>query len=249
MRALGFDPQVGITLYSQVAGVLRRRIAQREWAPGEPLPTLDALCEQFGVARVTARQAIQLLVGEGLLSSRRGRRTVVLERAVDERLPLLPALAAPLEQVPDYSITLIERDEDTVLPASVAADGRGDGVYVRIRKVDREAGVPYCLSDIYVYRTVYRRFRRDVETSVKLARLVREAARPPLASAKERIMVSSAEFDEARLLGCALGAPVARVQRVFVDGSGRIVYAGWSVYRGDRFFVERELIEQVLAAG
>ena len=248
MRALGFDPQVGITLYSQVAGVLRRRILQREWAAGEALPTLDELCEQFGVARVTARQAIQLLVGEGLLSSRRGRRTIVLAPAADERLPLLPALAAPLEQVPDYSITLLERDEDTVLPESVAVDGRADGAYVRIRKVDREADVPYCLSDIYVYRTVYRRFRRGAETHAKLARLVREAARPPLESAKERIMVSSAEFDEARLLGCALGAPVARVQRVFVDGSGRIVYAGWSVYRGDRFFVERELIEQVLAA-
>ena len=64
-------------------------------------------------------------------------------------------------------------------------------------------------------------------------------------AARERITVSSADFDEARLLGCPLAVPVARVQRLFTDAKGRVVYAGWSVYRGDRFVVERELIEDV----
>jgi GntR family transcriptional regulator len=126
--------------------------------------------------------------------------------------------------------------------------GRSDGTYVRVRKVDREAGVPYCLSDIFVHKPLYRRFGKGAESHAKLARLVRDASRPPLVSVKERITVSSADFDEARLLACPLAAPVARVRRVFVDGNGRIAYAGWSVYRGDRFVVERELIDQVRRA-
>jgi hypothetical protein len=46
-------------------------------------------------------------------------------------------------------------------------------------------------------------------------------------------------------LNCPVSAPVAVVQRVYVDAHGRIVYAGWTVYRGDRFLVERELNELV----
>jgi GntR family transcriptional regulator len=245
MRPIGLDSQSGMTLYSQVASVLRRRIAQGDWRGGQEVPTLEALCEQFGVARVTARQAIQLLVSEGLLSSRRGRRTTVVERQGDERTPLPPALVAPLDQVPDYSITLVEKDEDTVLPESFRSYGRSDGAYVRVRKVDREAKIPYCLSDIYIPKSLYRRFMEGAETRAKLARLVREASRPPLASVKERITVSSADFEEARLLGCPLASPVARVQRIFLNRSGRVVYAGWSVYRGDRFVVERELIDHL----
>ena len=34
-----------------------------------------------------------------------------------------------------------------------------------------------------------------------------------------------ADFDEARLLGCPLAVPVARVQRIFTDADGRVVYA------------------------
>lgn len=234
-----------MTLYSQVAGVLRRRIVQGEWVGGQEIPTLDEICEQYGVARVTARQAVQLLVAEGLLSSRRGRRTTVVAQAADAKAPLAPALVAPLQEVPNYSITLVERDEEATMPASIAAEGRIDGAYVRIRKVDREAGEPYCVSDIYVYRTLYRRFRKNAELQSKLARMVRDAARPPLRSAVERITISSADYDEARLLGCPLAAPVARVHRIFLDGADRVLYAAWSVYRGDRFFIERELIDLV----
>ena len=246
MRPVGLDPQTGMTLYSQVAGVLRRRIAEGDWRDGDVVPTLDALCEEFGVARVTARQAVQMLVAEGRLSSRRGRRTTVVATGVDPRTPLAPALVEPLQQVAEFSIVPREKVADARLPASIAGAGLIDGAYVRVRKLDREADVPYCLSDIYVWRPLYRRFPRGAEARAKLARLVRDRARPPIVSARERITVSSADFDEARLLGCPLAVQVARVQRIFTDADGRVVYAGWSVYRGDRFVVERELIHEML---
>lgn len=248
MRPAGLDPQTGVTLYSQIAGVLRRRIAQGEWRDGDALPTLDELCDEFGVARVTARQAVQLLVSEGRLSSRRGRRTTVVGSGSDPRARPVAALVEPLQQVADYSITPLDKDDDARMPPSLAGEGRCDGAYVRIRKLDCEAGVPYCVSDIYVWRSTYRRFPRGAEAHAKLVRLVRDYARPPLASVRERITVSSAEFDEARALGCPLAMPVARVQRVGTDAGGRVLYAGWSVYRSDRFVIERELIEEMRRA-
>jgi GntR family transcriptional regulator len=245
MRTPSLVPHSGTTLYSQVASVLRGRILRGEWTTGHEIPTLDELRQQYGVARVTARQAIQLLAAEGLLLSQRGRRTVVVGTLDDARKPLYSALGAPLEQVPEYSVTVLSKDENAALPESVASQGRLHGSNVRVRKIDREGGVPYCVSDIYVAKSVYRRFPRDAAANAKLARLVRDAARPPLVSARERITVSSADLEEARWLGCPLSAPVARVQRIFVDGDGWVLYAGWSVYRGDRFLVERELIDLV----
>src|SRR5256884_3504340 len=44
---------------------------------GYVLPPERALCEQFGISRMTLRQAMGLLDREGLIESRRGRGTVV----------------------------------------------------------------------------------------------------------------------------------------------------------------------------
>lgn len=243
MHSVNFESHSGITLYSQVAGVLRRRIEQGEWSEGQEIPTLDEICEQYGVGRVTARQAVQRLVSEGLLSSRRGRRTVVVEQERESKAPLAPGLIAPLEEVPNYSVTLLEKDDDARIPPSISAVGRIDGDYVRIRKLDRESGAAYCMSDVYVYKPLFKRFRKNAAQHSKMARLVRDGADPPLKSAKERITISVAQVDEARLLNCPLAAPVARVQRIFTDIQGRVLYAAWSVYRGDRILIERDLLD------
>lgn len=230
----------GTTLYAQLASVLRGRIRRGDWSGGHPLPTLPELCAQYGVARITARQAIQLLSAEGLVSSQRGRRTVVVEGSVLDR-PLFPGLAEPLEQVPDYSVRVLHKDGAATLPPAFVGCGEPDRGYVCIRKIDSEAGVPYSLSTIFVARSVYRRFPRDAELSAKLSRLVRSASSGPFRSAQETISVSAADVDEAEALGCPLSSPVARVERVFLSADGTIVYAGWSVYRGDRFVLRRDL--------
>lgn len=235
-------PNSGTTYYAQLASVLRGRILRGEWPEGAPLPTLPELCAQYGVARITARQAIGLLNAEGLVSSGRGRRTVVIGAAVSSR-PLFPGLAEPLEQVPDYSVRVLERDRHARLPAAFAGAGAVDRGYVRIRKVDCEAKVPYSVSTVFVAQSIYRCFPRDAERSAKVSRLVRSVLAGPFRSAQETITVAAADVEDAVALGCALSAPVARVERVFLSGEGMVIYAGWSVYRGDRFSLRRDLTE------
>src|SRR5688500_6066372 len=69
------DADSRIPRYVQVASVLRRRIRDGRWAVGERIATLEALEREFGVARVTVRQAIDLLQSEGLVESFQGRGT------------------------------------------------------------------------------------------------------------------------------------------------------------------------------
>src|SRR6478752_7676672 len=59
--------------YHQIYLVLREQLHEGRFAQG--LPGELALMQQFGVARVTVRRALQQLAGEGLISRERGRGT------------------------------------------------------------------------------------------------------------------------------------------------------------------------------
>src|SRR4051794_19095688 len=69
----------GTSLHRQLFLVLREQIARREHAPGAPLPTEEALCEQFGVSRITVRRALQDLETQGFVERRHGVGTFVRE--------------------------------------------------------------------------------------------------------------------------------------------------------------------------
>ena len=60
-------------LYEQVAGEIRRAIADGEAKPGERLPPAKDLAAVLGVNANTVLRALRLLREEGLLEFRRGR--------------------------------------------------------------------------------------------------------------------------------------------------------------------------------
>ncbi len=60
-------------LYQQVAGEIRRAIADGEARPGERLPPAKDLAAVLGVNTNTVLRALRLLRDEGLLEFRRGR--------------------------------------------------------------------------------------------------------------------------------------------------------------------------------
>jgi len=66
--------------YVQLADILRERITRGQLVAGARLPTLDELVKEFDVARVTVRQAVDVLARDGLVSPQRGRGTFVTQR-------------------------------------------------------------------------------------------------------------------------------------------------------------------------
>lgn len=58
--------------YARVQQHLRARIAAGEWGPGAAIPPETELAQQFGVARMTVRQALDGLRREGPLTRARG---------------------------------------------------------------------------------------------------------------------------------------------------------------------------------
>lgn len=64
-------------LHLQVAGEIRRAIADGEAGPGERLPPARDLAAELGVNRNTVLRALRLLRDEGLLDFKRGRGVTV----------------------------------------------------------------------------------------------------------------------------------------------------------------------------
>ena len=67
----------GQSRYGWLAATLRARILQGEWVPGEAIPPETALAQSNNVALGTMRQAIALLVADGLLERAHGKGTFV----------------------------------------------------------------------------------------------------------------------------------------------------------------------------
>jgi GntR family transcriptional regulator len=73
MLDVKIDRQDPTDLYEQVAGEIRRAIAEGEAKPGERLPPAKDLAAVLGVNTNTALRALRILRDEGLLEFRRGR--------------------------------------------------------------------------------------------------------------------------------------------------------------------------------
>jgi GntR family transcriptional regulator len=227
--------------YAQLADVFRRRIARSDWPPGARLPTLEALMREFDVARVTVRQAMELLAREGLVSAQRGRGTFVTAAPQrDRRLQLETSLQALADVYRDDTPNLTLIEEASASPRLLRGDGVPASRYHFMRRVHSRNGEPYCVISIYleerVFRMAPRRFRRETVIPVLL-----ELPGVRVARAWQTLEIGTADVVVARHLGIHVNAPVAEVRRVCQDASGVVVYLGEVTYRGDYIHLEMDL--------
>ena len=61
----------------RVRDLIYDKITAGELAPGDQLPPEGALCEEFGVGRSSVREAVKLLVNDGVLDVQHGRGTFI----------------------------------------------------------------------------------------------------------------------------------------------------------------------------
>jgi GntR family transcriptional regulator len=75
-----------LPFYHQLYEILHGKIVRGEWKPGDTIPPESELIEQYQVSRVTVRQALDILVNEGLIYRQQGRGTFVAHPAVEHGL-------------------------------------------------------------------------------------------------------------------------------------------------------------------
>lgn len=74
------DPASPTPLYLQIANKLTMAIQAGYWLANQPLPSERALVEAFGISRVTARKALEVLEQEGRIQRRPGSGSYITPR-------------------------------------------------------------------------------------------------------------------------------------------------------------------------
>ncbi|MBW8804010.1 MAG: GntR family transcriptional regulator [Catenulisporales bacterium] len=86
--APGIDPTSSVPKHLQLKDLLARMLADG-MQPGTPIPSERDLAEQYGLSRMTVRQAINALVADGRLERRLGRGTFVAQPKMDVQIRLV----------------------------------------------------------------------------------------------------------------------------------------------------------------
>ena len=237
-----------VPLYIQVASVMRRRIETEQWRPGTKIPTLVELEREFQVARVTVRQAVDILRGEGLLRAQQGRGTFAAERAADRHwFKLATTWDVLIEQIQHNVLKFIKVGNPPRLPTLREGEGEPADDYVFLRSVQYKDATPYGIVNLHLAEAIYRRapnaFREHPALSVIAGWKDCE-----IQHAHQTVVIGSADPTGSDLLEIALGAPTAECRCVLIDRNGVAIYVADIVYRSDAIQLHIDLLTQKRAS-
>lgn len=121
-----------VSLVDEVIAAMRSMLSEEAWASGSKLPSEQELSRQLGVGRSTVREALRVLEHLGLVESRSGLGTYVIEQRMPEGRAHYP-------QSPEALIELYEFRRAIEIPAArLAAQRRTPDQMVRIKSAWRD---------------------------------------------------------------------------------------------------------------
>lgn len=208
--------------YRAIAEELAGGIRRGEYPAGTRLPPLNVLAERYGVARGTARAAVEVLVGDGLAIIRHGHGTVVCADAfapVQDRADASPAdgtatvLAGWAQATGDIALRLGQKAG--ALSAHRIHHRRRRG---RLVGID-EHWIPDHVVDRVQRVTDLDLADQSVTPQPDLAALLRRAGIGLTVAALD-VYARTATAREVALMGLDDGAPVSTARLVTHDASG-----------------------------
>lgn len=245
MTSVGFPPasQPDLTTprYRSIAADLRHRILAGELAVGEVIPPEHELARQHGVSRMTARQAVTLLVDQGLLRREQGRGTFVTQRKLVRGLSSVSGLREDLEReglTPGGEVLSVERRAGTPDELARLDLPRGRDVWhmVRSRTAD---GVPIALQVVVIpVEIVPDLDTMDLQQGSLYGQLRQRGL--PLTFARQRIEAINAP-EVAIQLGVPEDTAFLRVTRVSRAPDRRAVELLVSYFVGDNYAYDVDL--------
>ncbi len=238
--------------YQHIASELKAAIEAGEYAPGERLPGENDLMAAYGVARMTARQALGVLQSEGLVEARKGAGVFVREfrpirRRGVQRLSHQTwgegrSVWADDTEGRDLVVELLSVAEEEAPEgiAGVLGVAAGARVCVRRRRFVLD-GRPVLLASSYLDAELVAGtaiVQQDTGPGGIYARLGELGVKPVRFREEVRSRMPSGE--EASRLGLTSGTPVVLVCRTAFAESGRAVEVNDMVLDASAYVLEYE---------
>ncbi|MEO3428756.1 GntR family transcriptional regulator [Pelagibius sp. CAU 1746] len=233
MSMTQLDRSSPVPLFLQIRQALIAEI--RSWSDLEArFPSDLELAERFGVSKMTVRQAIDDLVGAGLLVRHRGRGTFVTESAYVERLS--PSLDIDQQYAlsgvqPETRVLGFEVQPAGAEEKAALSDPQLEAV-LKIRRVRSANGVPVALDERLIPEDIA--VQAGFDPAVASGSIVgRLRERIGLSKAQWRMSALTADKDFALVLCIQESDPVLERAMVYLDKEGRPVLSGRTWHRGD----------------
>jgi GntR family transcriptional regulator len=232
-------------LYVQVASVMRQRVNSRRWAEGERISTLEELEEEFGVARVTIRQAIELLRAEGLLQAQQGRGTFVSGRPANNRwFNLATDFDSLVESIRNNVLKRVFIQRDAEPPALLPTEGNPAKAYTFLRSVQFNGGKPFSVVNLHLDQRLFLRDSKRFTRSAALPKIV-EMEDVTITHAYQTFTIGVADPETADLLEIGLGEPTADCHLTVIDDKGVAIYVADIHYLKNCFVLRNDLLKGV----
>ena len=211
--------------------------------PGVAIPPERALCERFGVSRMTLRRAVDDLVLEGFLERQHGRGTFVA----------VPKIAQPLTMT-SFSEDMRRRGfvpgSRTLSLARMSAGaplGRRleispEDVVLQIRRLRLADDRPMAIETLHVPQGAVPGLTADDLDGTSFYELLQTRYDLVIASGRQTIEPTVTNEEEAELLGVPVHSPAFLFERTSRLVTGRVIEFVRSIYRGDRYQFEVELL-------
>lgn len=226
-----------VPLYQQVYGIWKRRIESGELKPGDRLPTERELCDAYDVSQITVRQAIQMLVNDGLVVRRPRTGTHVAQRKFSQDLIRLTSFSEDMRSRglrPGGRVLAVVEEQADAATADKLQLPMGEPV-VRIERLRTAEHEPMAIEVFRIQSSLCPGLAaRDIE-GLSLYDILTKTYGLDLAWADQSFEASIASQREAAALDIRRGSPVLRVERLTYSSTRHPLEYTASVYRGDRY--------------
>ena len=231
----GFETK-GVPLYYQLQSILLEKIHSGVLPDGGRFPTEAELVSEYGVSRITVREALRLIEESGLIRREVGRGTVVtnhrpyvpsvkLEGSMNEIVSLGAATTVKLLRVVTVKASEEEAAMLRIKPGSLLSR------CTRLRFHNNE---PYSHVVIDLPYEIGQRLTK-ADWKRPITRVLQETLKINLIEAQQNIRASLADAELASKLGVRIGAALLAVDRLVFTRGRRPIERVVTHYRSDIF--------------
>ena len=219
--------------HQQLRNILAE-LATTHLRPGDMLPSERQLCADYGVSRITVREALGQLVSEGLLVRTQGKGTFVAHRPARSRLHIA-SFHEDMRRMGMEPSTVVLTAARVTPPAPTVERLRlpAQGAAYHVRRLRLADRVPMSVDDAWYSAALLPGLDQfDLQASL-YDTLARQYGRP-IDHAEQTVSAGLAGEEIGRLLGIPASGPVLRFDRVSYSRGDAVEHAR-SWYRADRY--------------
>ncbi len=239
-----FQKKAGVPLYLQIKEHLLSKIDAGVWPAESMIPTESELCTEYGVSKITVREAIKLLVREGRLSRIPGKGTFITPQKIEQTLNRFFSFTRWARQnglEPASRILKVETLPSDLHIARHLCIPEGEPV-TRIERLRLGNSEPLMLEVIWIPSSLCPDLHLRDLANVPLNDILLNEFGIPLVKARETIEPQTADDYVSKLLSVEKEVLLLHVEHTAYTTGGKIIYFVSSSYRGDRvkFTIELE---------